>query len=144
MLQFAFGGDFGSPDFLPHNYPRRAVVYTGTHDNDTTVGWFRDPGSGTRSPEQTEKERRVALRYLGVEDRGDIHWKMIRLAFQSVANLAIIPVQDLLGLGTEARMNRPGSDLNNWAFRLKPGALTPGLADRLRELTETYGRRPEA
>jgi len=69
---------------------------------------------------------------------------MIRLAFMSVANLAIIPVQDLLGLGTEARMNRPGSDLNNWSFRLKPGALTPALADRLRELTEIYGRRPEA
>jgi 4-alpha-glucanotransferase len=144
VLQFAFGGDFGSPDFLPHNYPRRAVVYTGTHDNDTTVGWFNDPGSGTRTPDQTEKERRVALRYLGVEDRSEIHWKMIRLAFMSVANLAIIPVQDLLGLGTEARMNRPGSDLNNWSFRLKPGALTPALADRLRELTEIYGRRPEA
>jgi 4-alpha-glucanotransferase len=69
---------------------------------------------------------------------------MIRLAFMSVANTAIIPVQDLLGLGSEARMNRPGSDLDNWSFRLAPGVLTPALADRLRELTEIYGRRPEA
>ena len=61
ILQFAFGTDPNAPDFLPHNYPRNAVVYTGTHDNDTTVGWFHDPGSGTRSPEQTEKERRAAL-----------------------------------------------------------------------------------
>jgi 4-alpha-glucanotransferase len=118
------------------------VVYTGTHDNDTTVGWFFDPGSGTRNPAQAEKERKAALRYLGVEDGHDIHWRMIRLAMQSVANVAIIPVQDLLGLGTEARMNRPGVDRGNWSFRLAPGALTPELAARLRELTEVYGRRP--
>jgi 4-alpha-glucanotransferase len=142
VLQFAFGTDSQVSDFLPHNFPRNAVVYTGTHDNDTTVGWFFDPGSGTRNSAQAEKERKAALRYLGVEDGHDIHWRMIRLAMQSVANVAIIPVQDLLGLGTEARMNRPGVDRGNWSFRLAPGALTPELAARLRELTEVYGRRP--
>jgi 4-alpha-glucanotransferase len=144
VLQFAFDGDGNASDFLPHNYPRNAVVYTGTHDNDTTAGWFFDPGSGTRSGEQTEKERRKALRYLGLEDGHDIHWRMIRMAMMSVANLAIIPAQDLLGLGSEARMNRPGVETGNWSFRLAPGALTHAVADRLRELTEIYGRRPAA
>ena len=147
ILQFAFGTDPNAPDFLPHNYPRNAVVYTGTHDNDTTAGWFHDPGSGTRSAEQTEKERRVALTYLGhdatapTEVAGrDIHWQMIRTILMSVANVAIVPAQDLLGLGSEARMNRPGTDQGNWAFRLAAGALTPALAARLRTLCATYDR----
>jgi len=147
ILQFAFGTDPNAPDFLPHNYPRNAVVYTGTHDNDTTAGWFHDPGSGTRSAEQTEKERRAALAYLGHDPSEpaaaaarDIHWQMIRGVLMSVANVAIIPAQDLLGLGSESRMNRPGSDRGNWAFRLAPGALTPANADRLRALCLTYDR----
>jgi len=141
ILQFAFGTDPQAPDFLPHNYERHAVVYTGTHDNDTTAGWFHDPGSGTRSPAQTEKERRAALAYLGSEGAGsDIHWKMIRAATMSVANLAVVPAQDLLGLGTEARMNRPGVEQGNWSWRLPPDALTPALAARLRHLAATYGR----
>jgi 4-alpha-glucanotransferase len=147
ILQFAFGTDPNAPDFLPHNYPRNAVVYTGSHDNDTTVGWFHDPGSGTRSAEQTEKERRVALAYLG-HDRAtptdvasfDVHWQMIRMILMSVANVAIVPAQDLLGLGSEARMNRPGVGQGNWAFRLERGALTPAIADRLRSLCATYDR----
>ncbi len=142
VLQFAFGSDSQVSDFLPHNFPRNAVVYTGTHDNDTTVGWFFDQGSGTRNAGQTEKERQGAMKYLGVTDGHEIHWRMTRLALLSVANVAIIPVQDLLGLGSEARMNRPGVDRGNWSFRLAPGALTPELAARLRELTEVYGRRP--
>ncbi len=142
VLQFAFGTDPSAPDFLPHNYPRRAVVYTGTHDNDTTWGWFHDPGSGSRDAAQTERERQTALRYLGAgpDAATDIHWRLIRLMLMSVANVAIIPAQDLLGLGSEARMNRPGVEQGNWAFRLAPGALTPALADRLRDLTLTYGR----
>lgn len=146
LLQFAFGTDPQGPSFLPHNYPRDAVAYTGTHDNDTTVGWFHDPGSGTRSPEQTARERRAALRYLGAPDDGrEIHWRMIRAIMASVANVAIVPAQDLLGLGSEARMNHPGTTAGNWSFRLEPGALTPAIADRLRDLTETYGRtRPHA
>jgi 4-alpha-glucanotransferase len=141
LLQFAFGTDPNAPDFLPHNYPRRAVVYTGTHDNDTTVGWFHDPGSGTRSPEQTEKERRVALHYLGSDDHPEaIHWKMIRAIMMSVANVAVTPAQDLLGLGSEARMNRPGVETGNWGWRLPAGGLGPEVAARLRDLTESYGR----
>ena len=152
LLQFAFGTDPQAPSFLPHNYPRAAVAYTGTHDNDTTAGWFHDLGSGTRDPEQSALERRAALRYLGApegddagEDGEKIHWRMIRAIMGSVANVAIVPAQDLLGLGSEARMNHPGTATGNWSFRLSPGALTPAIADRLRDLTETYGRRrPEA
>jgi 4-alpha-glucanotransferase len=147
VLQFAFGTDPNAPDFLPHNYPRNAVAYTGTHDNDTTAGWFHDPGSGTRSPEQTERERRCALAYLGHDPSSppevaarDIHWQMIRAILMSVANVAVVPAQDLLGLGSESRMNRPGTDRGNWAFRLAPGALTPAVADRLRSLCVTYDR----
>jgi 4-alpha-glucanotransferase len=142
VLQFAFGTDPSAPDFVPHNYPRRAVVYTGTHDNDTTWGWFHDPGSGSRSGEQAERERQTTLRYLGTGPEGasDIHWRMIRLMLMSVANVAIIPAQDLLGLGSESRMNRPGVEQGNWSFRLAPGALSPAVADRLRDLTLIYGR----
>ena len=147
LLQFAFGTDPNAPDFLPHNYPRNAVVYTGSHDNDTTVGWFHDPGSGTRTPAQTEKERRTTLTYLGhdpsapIEAAGhEIHWQMIRAILMSVANVAIVPAQDLLGLGSESRMNRPGVEHGNWEFRLASGALTPAIADRLRALCVTYDR----
>ena len=150
LLQFAFGTDPQAPSFLPHNYPRAAVAYTGTHDNDTTAGWFHDLGSGTRDPEQAALERRAVLRYLGAPDGDDagedgekIHWRMIRAIMGSVANVAIVPAQDLLGLGSEARMNHPGTATGNWEFRLSPGALTPAIADRLRDLTETYGRTRE-
>ena len=147
ILQFAFGTDPNGPDFLPHNYPRNAVVYTGSHDNDTTAGWFHDPGSGTRTAEQTETERRTALTYLGHDPAApidvagrEIHWQMIRMILMSVANVAMIPAQDLLGLGSESRMNRPGVEHGNWMFRLPSGALTPGIADRLRALCVTYDR----
>ncbi len=141
ILQFAFGADPSAPTFVPHNFPRRAVVYTGTHDNDTTVGWFRDEGGGwsTRTFEQTEKERATALTYLGTDGK-EIHWDMIRLALASVARLAIVPAQDILGLGSEARMNRPGRGEGNWAWRLRPGQLTDEHARRLRALAETYER----
>jgi 4-alpha-glucanotransferase len=152
LLQFAFGTDPQAPSFLPHNYPRAAVAYTGTHDNDTTAGWFHDLGSGTRDAEQSAVERQKALRYLGAPDDDDarddgreIHWRMIRAIMGSVADVVIVPAQDLLGLGSEARMNHPGTATGNWSFRLEPGALTPSIADRLRDLTETYERRrPEA
>jgi 4-alpha-glucanotransferase len=141
VLQFAFGDDPAGPSFLPHNHTPRSVVYTGTHDNDTTAGWFHDPGDegGSRSPAQTEKERRAALAYLGTDGR-EIHWDFIRLALMSVANTAIIPAQDLLGLGAEARMNLPGTATGNWAFRLGEHALAEAIAERLATLTETYGR----
>jgi 4-alpha-glucanotransferase len=145
IVQFAFGDDPSAPDFLPHNYPRRAVVYTGTHDNDTTVGWFYAKGGAgsTRTEAQAEAERQACLRYLG-SDGQEIHWDMIRVALASVARLALFPLQDLLGLGSEARMNLPGSAVGNWTWRFDDAALTPALAERLAQLTRTYGRSGES
>lgn len=143
VLQFAFGEDPSLAHHQPHAFIRRCVVYTGTHDNDTTVGWFTGEASttSTRSPAAVRKERAFALQYLGREGR-QIHWGLIRLALMSVADLAVIPVQDLLGLGSEARMNHPGIEDGNWRWRLAEDALTPDLAQRLRLLTHTYGRIP--
>jgi 4-alpha-glucanotransferase len=140
ILQFAFGGDPKNID-LPHNYVKNSVVYTGTHDNDTTVGWFTSvAGEGsTRSVEQIERERRFALDYLNTDGR-EIHWDFIRAVLASVADTAIIPWQDLLGLGTEARMNLPNSTSGNWAWRYQANALTNELGERLKRLTEVYGR----
>ena len=143
ILQFAFGNDRSAPSFLPHNYPRRAVVYTGTHDNDTVVGWFRgEGGDDTRSAEQASIERAKALAYVGTNGH-EIHWDMIRAAFASVARLALVPLQDVLGLGSEARMNRPGQETGNWSWRFSAPALTEASAARLAELTRTYGRARE-
>jgi 4-alpha-glucanotransferase len=141
ILQFAFGNDRSAPSFLPYNYPRRAVVYTGTHDNDTVVGWFHDEGGpdSTRTATQARKEREAALRYLGTTGE-EIHWDMIRAALASVARLALFPLQDVLGLGSASRMNRPGQPSGNWAWRVAGDALTPQLAERLAALTRTYGR----
>jgi 4-alpha-glucanotransferase len=139
VLQFAFGGD-GDSDFLPHNYTRDRVVYTGTHDNDTTVGWWTaGAGDTTRTDDQAVREREFAKRYLATEGR-EIHWDFIRAALASVADLAIVPLQDLLGQGSAARMNLPARPSGNWQWRFVAGALTPEIRDRLRELTTTYGR----
>jgi len=144
ILQFAFGDDPSGPDFRPHNYPRNTVVYTGTHDNDTTVGWFygAEDGSSTRTPEQVAREQATALNYLGKADPRDIHWAMIRTCMASVANTAIFPMQDLLGLGSEARMNRPGAHSGNWQWRASASAFSPDLAARLSQLTCIYERQP--
>jgi 4-alpha-glucanotransferase len=141
ILQFAFGDDPKAHDYRPHNYPRDCVVYTGTHDNDTTVGWFQSrAGEGTtRTAEQIADERRFALAYLGT-DGSEIHWDLIRAALASVAATAIAPLQDVLGLGTSARMNLPGTSRGNWRWRCVPEALTPECAGRLRELTAIYDR----
>ena len=144
LLQFAFGTDLQAHDFLPHNFPRRAVAYTGTHDNDTLVGWFEDPGGKgkLRSRAQARAERRAALAYLGKDGR-EIHWDAIRCLWASVAGIAIVPMQDVLGLGSEARMNTPGTDRGNWEWRMRPGAFSARLRRRLAELTRTYERWPE-
>jgi 4-alpha-glucanotransferase len=141
VLQFAFGKDPEASSHLPHNYTRHCVVYTGTHDNDTTVGWFRDKGFGasTRSKRDIEEELRFALRYLR-SDGHEVNWDMIHLALMSVADTAIIPVQDILGLGSEARMNRPGQPNGNWEWRLADKQLNRNIANRLRLLCETYAR----
>jgi 4-alpha-glucanotransferase len=145
ILQFAFGSDPSAPDFLPHNYLRRSVVYTGTHDNDTTHGWFTGESEGsTRSAEQVETERNAVLAYLGASDGTEIHWDMIRMCLLSVANTAIFPVQDVLGLGSEARMNQPGRATGNWEWRVDANALDARLAERLAKLTRLFGRQLSA
>ena len=140
ILQFAFRSDGTNID-LPHNYVRNCVVYTGTHDNDTTVGWFHSQaGAGsTRDAAEIERERAFCLSYLHTTGR-EIHWDFIRAAFGSVAEMAVVPAQDLVGLGSAARMNLPASQSGNWAWRCKPGALTGPLASRLRELTLSTNR----
>jgi 4-alpha-glucanotransferase len=148
VLQFAFNGDPRDNQFLPHHYVRGCVAYTGTHDNDTSVGWFYEQGSvdGPRKPEQAEAERVRARDYLfGPAAAGEstpIHQAMMRALWASAADTVIAPVQDLLGLGAEARMNTPGVGEGNWLFRVDAQALTAELADSLRRLTETYGRVP--
>ncbi|MDP9036646.1 MAG: 4-alpha-glucanotransferase [Myxococcota bacterium] len=147
ILQFAFGGDVQASSFLPHNYVRRSIAYTGTHDNDTIVGWFEDDGlaaDSPRSPEQAAAERRNALSYLAgpgaTRFAGPSHWEMIRALYGSVADTVIIPMQDVLGLDNRARMNHPGKPEGNWAWRLAAEDLTADLAEHLRQLATTYGR----
>jgi 4-alpha-glucanotransferase len=131
VLQFAF--DSGPTNaYLPHNYSSETVVYTGTHDNQTTIGWFRTLPEPVRSCVQ---------RYLG-RDGSDIAWDLIRTGLSSIAERAIAPLQDVMRLDDDARMNTPGSPSGNWAWRYAPHQLHEGLADGVRELTETYGRSP--
>jgi 4-alpha-glucanotransferase len=131
VLQFAFQ----QPDspHLPHCYPPETVAYTGTHDNDTARGWYEHA---------TPRERAAAATYLGLDPDDDVAWTLIRAAFTSVAQTAIVPVQDILGLGSEARMNMPGNEKDNWSWRLRPGALTAAHAGRVRGLGEVSGRAP--
>ena len=143
VLQFAFGSGTSDSEFLPHNYSRNLVVYTGTHDNDTTVGWWNSTGAGdsTRLPEEVQREREFVLRYLGV-DGSDIHWAFIRAVLASVANWVMVPLQDVLGLGSHARMNLPARPNGNWQWRFLPEMLTESIQERLGELTVLYGRAP--
>jgi len=115
VLQFAFGTDPQAPTFLP-TATSALGAYTAPTTTTPTVGWFHDPGSPQRPAEQCEQERRAALAYLAVKDSGrEIHWDMIRGVWSSVANLALAPMQDFLGLGSSARMNLPGTTEGNWA-----------------------------
>lgn len=143
ILQFAFGTDPQGPGFRPHNYVRDLVAYTGTHDNDTTVGWWTSGvGDSTRTSQEAKAERELAAKYLDAAGR-EIHWAMIRALMVSVADTVVIPLQDVLGLGSEARMNLPGRPSGNWRWRVKPGAFDETLRERLRELTVLYGRAEE-
>jgi 4-alpha-glucanotransferase len=141
VLQFAFGTDAQAPTFRPHKYPREVVAYTGTHDSDTTVGWWSSKGRGesTRSDDDIRRERDFAMRYLNTDGR-EIHWVLIRALLASVADTVLFPLQDVLGLGTEARMNLPATLGGNWRWRYRAGAPTPELAQRLGELTRLYER----
>jgi 4-alpha-glucanotransferase len=133
VLLFAFGDDFPNGAYLPHNYTKNCVVYTGTHDNNTVKGWF------TR--EARPEDRKRIFEYIGREVKEEnIHWEFIRLAMMSVANMAIIPIQDILGLGEEAKMNLPSTPQGNWEWRLIPNQITHSAIEKFREMTEIYGR----
>jgi 4-alpha-glucanotransferase len=133
VLQFAFSEDKPMHPYLPHTLERNSVIYTGTHDNNTARGWFEK--------DALPADKRRFFSYLGREVTADeVSWELLRLAQMSVANLAICPMQDILGLGAEARMNTPSTANGNWQWRLLPGQSTPELAERLAELTRTYGR----
>ncbi len=129
ILQFAFE-DIEENGFLPHNYPVNSVCYSGTHDNDTAIGWYL----GTK-PESQDRLRR----YMNT-DAHDVAWDFIRTCYASVSRLAVVPLQDVLALGSFARMNTPGVAMNNWQFRYTPDLLTPALIKRLYDLTDLFGR----
>jgi len=129
ILQFAFDSSEAN-DYLPHNFPKNCVVYTGTHDNDTIMGWIKNAKA---------EDRKYLVDYLA-SDGKDLCSDMIRLAWSSVADTAIVPMQDLLYLGTEARMNLPGTTVNNWMWRAKQSDFTDELAAKLAHLTKLYGR----
>ena len=135
VLLFAFSAEPENP-YLPHNFVRESVVYTGTHDNNTARAWFEG--------EAAEEELKTMSRYLGKDpDPKEVHWDLIRMAMMSVARWAVFPLQDILGLGPEARMNRPATTKGNWEWRSLPEQITPSVKRRLLEMTETYGRAPE-
>lgn len=142
ILQFAFGKDPQGPSFRPHNYSRELAAYTGTHDNDTTVGWWNSTGEkdSTRTPEDVAKEHAFARAYLNLKDDEPIHWRLIRGIEASVADLAIVPLQDVLGIGSDARMNLPGTSSGNWRWRFKKEQMKPESAARLREMALIYDR----
>ncbi|HSC35631.1 MAG TPA: 4-alpha-glucanotransferase [Thermodesulfobacteriota bacterium] len=137
ILLFAFGDDFPYGSYLPKNFSNKnCVVYTGTHDNNTVIGWWeKDAGSA-------EKERFFKyIEYIGSEmDYSDLSWEFIRLAMSSAADTAIIPVQDVMGLGADAKMNRPSTKSGNWEWRLTPGYYQEDLVAKLKEITESSNR----
>ncbi len=141
ILQFAFGTDDEACNFRPHTFPRDRVVYTGTHDNDTTLGWWNSTGDGdsTRSADDVVREKDFARRYLDADGR-EMHWTLIRAALASVASTVLIPLQDVLGLGSAARMNLPGRPAGNWGFRFSWDQVTPDITRRLRALVDLYDR----
>ncbi|MCP4216413.1 MAG: 4-alpha-glucanotransferase, partial [bacterium] len=133
ILQFGFGGEKNS-GFLPHTFTQNYAVYTGTHDNETNIGWYQNASA---------EEQDHIRRYMAVSG-SDIAWDMIRLAYASVANTAVATLQDLMNLDNRARMNLPGTASGNWQWRYTPEMLTEGIALRLAEMTEVYGRIPES
>jgi 4-alpha-glucanotransferase len=135
VLIFAFGGDFPQNAYAPHNLPPNAVVYTGTHDNNTVRGWLEDEASDT--------QKQQVFGYIGRRHTlEDAAWEFVRMALGSVARLSILPLQDLLGLDAQSRMNQPATTHGNWTWRLQPGQLSDRLAADLRELTWLTGRIP--
>lgn len=144
ILQFAFNP--GAEVYLPHRHGECSVAYTGTHDNNTTRGWYEELLSRASSPEEAwqgaAKELARVHAYTGVRRAGDITWSLIRFLMSSPANLAIVPLQDVLDQGGDSRMNVPGQPTGNWVYRFPPDALLEELAERLRELAEVTERAP--
>jgi len=133
VLLFAFGPDMPHNPYVPHNFSRNFVAYTGTHDINSVKGWFETEASA-------DKQKRL-FRYLGRQvPADDLPQELIRLLMMSVADTVIFPMQDVLGLGAEARMNYPSIREGNWEWRLVSGLLTPQVKERLREMTEIYSR----
>lgn len=132
VLQFAFGSEDGSSNYLPHNYSNNCVAYTGTHDNDTFLGWFEETGS--------KEEALEAKAYLGLNEEEGYNWGFVRGVWNSVADLAIAPMQDFLNLGNEARINFPSTMSGNWQWRIKDGSLTSELAEKINFMTKRAGR----
>jgi len=143
ILQFGFGKDPKADEYRPDHVPENVVVYTGTHDNDTTLGWFRSKaGEGsTRTAAEIEAERKKVCKLLKT-DGHEIHWDMIGAALISHSRLSMFPLQDVLGLGSEARMNTPGTPAGNWQWRFRWEQFTPALRKRLKDLTVAAGRAP--
>lgn len=133
ILQFAFDSREES-DYLPHNYGANSIVYTGTHDNDTTVGWYK---------QLNRQDKALAKKYLDIRSNKDVEWEFIRAALASVSDTCIIPMQDYLGLGSEARTNVPSTLGTNWKWRMVSGQFTDELAERICEMTKLYGRMPK-
>jgi 4-alpha-glucanotransferase len=133
VMEFAFDSREAG-DYMPYNYTRNCVVYTGTHDNQTLAAWYE---------ELTEEDREKADTYLNLKgcSRQEIVWAFIRLTLGSVADTAIIPMQDYLCLGAEARMNQPSTLGKNWKWRMRSDAFSDALADKIRKMTEVYGRK---
>jgi 4-alpha-glucanotransferase len=142
ILQFAFGKDPQGASFRPHNYDKDLFAYTGTHDNDTVQGWWQsEGGDSTRTLEDVRAEKAFARQYLGTDGK-EMHWTLIRSLMASVARAAVVPIQDLLGLGADARMNKPGTAGGNWRWRMRAGAFNSEIVSRLKEYAETYDRAP--
>ena len=130
VLQFAFDGNTKNA-YLPHNYTKNAVVYTGTHDNDTTRGWYTSAN---------RKQMQFIRKYVNIRSSRTATYDLIRLAMQSVADTAIIPIQDYLDIGSDGRINTPSTLGGNWSWRLLPEELTDDLAARMKEFAQIYGR----
>ncbi len=132
VLQFAFGGDMPQSVHIPHNHSKNFIVYTGTHDNDTTRGWFK-------SIDQQTKD--LLNEYAGKEvSEEEVHWVLARMAYASIAKIAILPLQDILNLDESARMNIPASADANWAWRLTPGQVNKDVENKLKQLVHTFNR----
>jgi len=137
LLLFGFGADMAQNPYALHNHEKNSLVYTGTHDNNTVKGWFVEEAGAA--------DRERLSRYVGHAVAADqVHWEMTRLALMSVAETAILPMQDLLGLGSEARMNRPATTDGNWAWRVLPEQIDPALGAELAKMTGLYGRQPDS